>query len=411
MSIGRLVAGVDSSTQATKVVVVDPDSGQLVAQGHARHTVDRHGRGPRDRTRANGGRRFDGARRDRSGRARSARSRSPVSSTGWSSSTATASPLRKASLWNDTRAAEDAERLTEPPRGGDLGAPDRAPAGRFVHRLQVGLATANRAGPRPGGRRDPAPARLPDRAADRARHDRPGRRLRHRLVVAVGRASTWTRSCACPRSTCRPSCCRRSWARRRWRARSRPRGRGRARAGARNDRRAGHRRQHGRGARPRAVRRPGGHEPGHVRHDLRGVRAPGGRPERHRGRLRRRDRALPAARGDAELHASRSIASRPGSGSIATTSQPAGDRWSCSPTSTASERPTCPSASGTISGLRHTTTPQQILMAAYEGAVASLLVAFDAIDEAVGGLDPAAPLHAGRRRRPWARPGGRSCAG
>ena len=54
--------------------------------------------------------------------------------------------------------------------------------------------------------------------------------------------------------------------------------------------------------------------------------------------------------------------------------------------------PNLPSSSGTIVGLRHTTTPQQILMAAYEGAVASLLVAFDAIGEAVGGLDPAAPL-------------------
>ncbi len=54
--------------------------------------------------------------------------------------------------------------------------------------------------------------------------------------------------------------------------------------------------------------------------------------------------------------------------------------------------PNLPSASGTVRGLRHTTTPQQILMAAYEGAVASLLVAFDAIGEAVGGLDPAAPL-------------------
>jgi xylulokinase len=54
--------------------------------------------------------------------------------------------------------------------------------------------------------------------------------------------------------------------------------------------------------------------------------------------------------------------------------------------------PNLPGASGTIHGLRHTTTPQQILMAAYEGAVASLLVAFDAIGEAVGGLDPAAPL-------------------
>jgi xylulokinase len=66
--------------------------------------------------------------------------------------------------------------------------------------------------------------------------------------------------------------------------------------------------------------------------------------------------------------------------------------------------PNLPHASGVIRGLRHTTTPQQILMAAYEGAVTSLLVAFDAIDEAVGGLDPAAPLMligGGARGRTW----------
>jgi xylulokinase len=54
--------------------------------------------------------------------------------------------------------------------------------------------------------------------------------------------------------------------------------------------------------------------------------------------------------------------------------------------------PNLPASSGLVTGLRHTTTPRQILMAAYEGAVASLLVAFDAIGEAVGGLDPDAPL-------------------
>ncbi len=66
--------------------------------------------------------------------------------------------------------------------------------------------------------------------------------------------------------------------------------------------------------------------------------------------------------------------------------------------------PNLPLASGTITGLRHTSTPQQILMAAYEGAVASLLVAFDAIGEAVGGLDPAAPLMligGGARGQTW----------
>jgi xylulokinase len=43
-------------------------------------------------------------------------------------------------------------------------------------------------------------------------------------------------------------------------------------------------------------------------------------------------------------------------------------------------------------------------MAAYEGAVASLLVAFDAIGSAVGGLDPAVPLMlvgGGARGRTW----------
>ena len=54
--------------------------------------------------------------------------------------------------------------------------------------------------------------------------------------------------------------------------------------------------------------------------------------------------------------------------------------------------PDLPLAAGTIAGLRHTTTPQQVLMAAYEGAVASLLEALDAIGEAAGGLDRAAPL-------------------
>lgn len=66
--------------------------------------------------------------------------------------------------------------------------------------------------------------------------------------------------------------------------------------------------------------------------------------------------------------------------------------------------PNLPLASGTIRGLRHSTTPQQILMAAYEGAVTSLLVAFDAIAEAVGGLDQAAPLMligGGARGRAW----------
>jgi xylulokinase len=54
--------------------------------------------------------------------------------------------------------------------------------------------------------------------------------------------------------------------------------------------------------------------------------------------------------------------------------------------------PNLPDATGTIVGLRSTTTPGQILMAAYEGAVASLVEAIDALAEQAGGLDDDAPL-------------------
>ncbi|MGW1839896.1 xylulokinase [Streptomyces sp. NPDC002067] len=52
--------------------------------------------------------------------------------------------------------------------------------------------------------------------------------------------------------------------------------------------------------------------------------------------------------------------------------------------------PDLPHASGVLTGLRHHTTPQQILGAAYEGAAFSLLRALDDL-HAVAGLDPAGP--------------------
>ena len=66
--------------------------------------------------------------------------------------------------------------------------------------------------------------------------------------------------------------------------------------------------------------------------------------------------------------------------------------------------PDLPNAAGTIAGIRHDTRPQQVLMAAYEGAIASLLDAVDAIAEQTGGLDPAAPLvllGGGAKGRTW----------
>ncbi|MFF3323692.1 xylulokinase [Streptomyces sp. NPDC002889] len=60
--------------------------------------------------------------------------------------------------------------------------------------------------------------------------------------------------------------------------------------------------------------------------------------------------------------------------------------------------PDLPGASGLLTGLRHTTTRQQILGAAYEGAVVTVLRALDEVLRACG-LDPAAPETAGRALR------------
>ncbi len=54
--------------------------------------------------------------------------------------------------------------------------------------------------------------------------------------------------------------------------------------------------------------------------------------------------------------------------------------------------PNLPHASGTIVGLRHASEPGSILMAAYEGALAGLLAALDRIGALVGGTAPDAPL-------------------
>jgi xylulokinase len=66
--------------------------------------------------------------------------------------------------------------------------------------------------------------------------------------------------------------------------------------------------------------------------------------------------------------------------------------------------PNRPHASGTITGLRHTTTPGQILRAAYEGAAFSLLDALDELHGSGSGLDAGAPVilvGGGSRGRVW----------
>jgi xylulokinase len=54
--------------------------------------------------------------------------------------------------------------------------------------------------------------------------------------------------------------------------------------------------------------------------------------------------------------------------------------------------PNVPDASAAVFGLRHDTDPRSILMATYEGAIVSLLDALDVIDGCSSGIDPKAPL-------------------
>src|SRR5512147_1529820 len=112
MPTSSLVTGVDSSTQATKVVVVDADSGAVVAGGQGRHTVT-----------------GTGGARETDPREWWAALQAALAATGRAGDVAAIAvagqqhglvvldgagqPLRAASLWNDTRAAPDAERLTE----------------------------------------------------------------------------------------------------------------------------------------------------------------------------------------------------------------------------------------------------------------------------------------------------------
>ena len=68
--------------------------------------------------------------------------------------------------------------------------------------------------------------------------------------------------------------------------------------------------------------------------------------------------------------------------------------------------PNLPRASGMIAGLRHATTREEILLAAYEGAAASLVEALDLLARQGSGLDPEAPVllvGGGARGEVWQR--------
>ncbi|HEY3613022.1 MAG TPA: xylulokinase, partial [Gaiellales bacterium] len=117
----RLVAGIDCSTQSTKVVLVDPESGTVVVSAHAPHVV----------TGDDGARETDPeiwwqALRGALATTGRAGDVAAISVAGQQHGLvvldAAGTPLRPATLWNDTRSAPDAVRLTELLGGADAAA-------------------------------------------------------------------------------------------------------------------------------------------------------------------------------------------------------------------------------------------------------------------------------------------------
>ncbi len=179
----RLVAGVDSSTQSTKVEVRNLDTGEVVARGSAPHpptTPPRSEQDPQAWWSA-----FETA---------WAAAGSPdveaISVGGQQHGMvvldADRQVVRPAKLWNDTETAPDAGWLLKQLPGGArrLGRSRRQCAGRGVHRGEVELAPSQRARQLGAvGTRRPA-SRLDDVPTHRRSGDRPGRCLRDRLLVA-----------------------------------------------------------------------------------------------------------------------------------------------------------------------------------------------------------------------------------
>ena len=183
----------------------------------------------------------------------------------------------------------------------------------------------------------------------------------------------------------------------------------------RNRRGRGNRGQHERRRRPRTGRRrtagPPRAQPRHLGNGLRlPPRPPDPAPRRRRcpASPRRTVRYLPLAC-TLNCHARRGQGRR--------TARP-GPRRRGAPAAEAvllpyldGERtPDLPNASGLLTGLRHDTTPQQLLGAAYEGAVEALLTGLDVLEEQTGPLDAQAPLvlvGGGARGAAWRATAGR----
>jgi xylulokinase len=174
---GGLVAGVDSSTQSTKVLVVDPETGRIVGEGKAPHPV----------TGSDGARESDpeawwGALRAALAQTGAARRIGAIAvgaqQHGLVCLAADGRPLRPAILWNDTRSGPDAARLID-----ELGGPE--PWATGIGTVPVPSLTATRWAwlrrVEPDAARRTAAIRLP--------HDYLTERLTGRAVTDRGDAS------------------------------------------------------------------------------------------------------------------------------------------------------------------------------------------------------------------------------
>jgi len=107
---GGLVAGVDSSTQATKVVLVDPEHGRRVAEGRASHEVT--GSAGARESNPEGWWTALGQAIAQTGRARDVAAIAVAAQQhGLVTLDGSGRPIRPAVLWNDTRSAPDADAL------------------------------------------------------------------------------------------------------------------------------------------------------------------------------------------------------------------------------------------------------------------------------------------------------------
>ena len=395
-----LVAGVDSSTQSCKVVVRDADTGELVREGAAPHPdgteVDPAawwtalqpavggGRRARRRGRRRGRRpaaRHGLPRRGRrGGAARAAVERHPL---GAGAAADLVAELGGAGRRGPTRSARCRSRRSPSPSC--AGSPSTSRRTR-------------RGWPRVCLPHDWLTWRLRGRRRPRRPGHRPGRRV---AAPATGRRRRATTGATCSSAALGHDAALPRGAR----AGRRPPGETRRRARVLGP---GHRRQHGRRARPRAPARGRRRVDRHVRRGRpRVATAAGRRPVRHRRRVRRRDRPVPAA----GLHAQRrpgarrrrhAARRRPRRARPTSPCRPrrAPAAWCSCPTSRASARPTGRDATGALHGLTlATTTPAHLARAAVEGLLCGLADGLDALEQQGAAVERVLLVGGGARSR------------